>query len=356
MRHIEQKSQEYDKKIAECNQRLSVALEESFPLKDIEKRLEQRILKFFQREYRKKFKLPLEDKDDLNQTRDLVTITRGASEAGGGRSFKPEERMLADLDVSDIEQIQYMQDANATMNLEAEAIRTLNQQQANPKGFSSGVSRQMMTKVIDKYKHKSMHTLYVLKPGSQDIYLLNFKQQSFAKERLQGMHQMPTRFNSLQLADGTIFLVGGLRGDTVVRSTYKIANDLNFTEVGNMKTARYNVPILLLKDQFILAAGGLTAANQRSKMTQATEIFDTKTHQWYSLAPLLKARGATSMTAIANRHVFIFNGVEGGPQQKHAIEYLDLGVCEPSSFKKARWEPVSFQSSDFHANEPRASA
>ena len=62
------------------------------------------------------------------------------------------------------------------------------------------------------------------------------------------------------------------------------------------------------------------------------------------------------MTQIANRHVFIFNGVEGGPQQRHAIEYLDLGVCEPSSFKKARWEPVSFQSADFHANEPRASA
>jgi hypothetical protein len=33
-----------------------------------------------------------------------------------------------------------------------------------------------MVKVIDKYKHKSMHTLYVLKPGSQELYLLNFKQ------------------------------------------------------------------------------------------------------------------------------------------------------------------------------------
>jgi hypothetical protein len=98
MRHIEQKSDEYDKKIARCTQRLNQALEESFPLKDIDKRLEQRILKFFQREYRKKFKLPLDGGDDLNQTRDLVTITRGGSDVG----HRPEERMLADLDVSDI--------------------------------------------------------------------------------------------------------------------------------------------------------------------------------------------------------------------------------------------------------------
>lgn len=164
---------------------MSVALEESFPLKDIDKRLEQRILKFFQREYRKKFKLPLDEKDDLNQTRDLVTITRGASDyQKGGAPFKTEERILADLDVSDIHTNDpYMHDANATMNLDAAAITGhLN---TPPKGFTSGQSRQMV-KVIDKYKHKSMHTLYVLKPGSLQINLLNFKQQSFAKERLNG--------------------------------------------------------------------------------------------------------------------------------------------------------------------------
>lgn len=90
--------------------------------------------------------------------------------------------MLADLDVSDINQISEMQDINATMNLEAETIRTMTGQKGGH-GFVAGSSRQMI-KVIDKYKHKSMHTLYVLKPGSKDINLLNFKQQSFVKERL----------------------------------------------------------------------------------------------------------------------------------------------------------------------------
>ena len=41
-----------------------------------------------------------------------------------------------------------------------------------------------MTKVIDTYKHKQMHTLYILKPNTQYIYLLNFKKQAFAKEHL----------------------------------------------------------------------------------------------------------------------------------------------------------------------------
>jgi hypothetical protein len=62
------------------------------------------------------------------------------------------------------------------------------------------------------------------------------------------------------------------------------------------------------------------------------------------------------MTQVGNRHVFIFNGLEGGPSAKHAIEYMDLGMCEPSSFKKARWVPVEHQNTEFHVNEPRASA
>lgn len=59
---------------------------------------------------------------------------------------------------------------------------------------------------------------------------------------------MPERFNSLQLSDGTIYLIGGLQNQNVMRSTYRIQNDLTFSEVGQMKQPRYNVPIVLLKD------------------------------------------------------------------------------------------------------------
>lgn len=150
-----------------------------------------------------------------------------------------------------------------------------------------------------------------------------------------------------------------MRGDSVLRSTYMIANDLTFSFVGNMKTARFSTPIVLLKDKYILAAGGMTKWNHPyiPPMTQATEVFDTQTKLWFNLAPLKEPRGATSMTQIDNRHVFIFNGLQFKHDKPNAIEYLDLGVCDPASFKKARWEAIALKDkpNGIEYNEPRAS-
>ena len=64
------------------------------------------------------------------------------------------------------------------------------------------------------------------------------------------------------------------------------------------------------------------------------------------------------MIHIANRHVFIFNGLAKtfSPDQKNCIEYMDLGQCDANSFKKAKWDQVTIPNYDFIMNEPKASS
>ncbi len=76
-----------------------------------------------------------------------------------------------------------------------------------------------------------------------------------------------------------------------------------------MRNARFNTPICLVGDSFILAAGGQTNPTNKLKYTNAVEIFDIKNNTWVTLNSMQKPRGNTSMCQIANRHVFIFNGL-----------------------------------------------
>jgi hypothetical protein len=64
------------------------------------------------------------------------------------------------------------------------------------------------------------------------------------------------------------------------------------------------------------------------------------------------------MAQLGNRHVYIFNGLSPEIQNspKIAIEYMDLGQCNIESFKKAKWEQVIINQSDFIVNEPKASS
>jgi N-acetylneuraminic acid mutarotase len=75
-----------------------------------------------------------------------------------------------------------------------------------------------------------------------------------------------------------------------------------------MKTGRFCAPITLLKDNFILAAGGQTK-NQVKKYTNSVEIFDISKNEWSTLNSMQRPRGNTSLTAINDRFVYIFNGL-----------------------------------------------
>ena len=66
-----------------------------------------------------------------------------------------------------------------------------------------------------------------------------------------------------------------------------------------------------------------------------------------------KARGNTSLLSIANRYVYIFNGMNS-PSAQSCIEMIDLGKVDSSTYKAAKWELVSVANSDFVSNEPMA--
>jgi hypothetical protein len=50
--------------------------------------------------------------------------------------------------------------------------------------------------------------------------------------------------------------------------------------MSSMKVPRFTTPIILLKDNFILAAGGQTNSKNRFKYIDAVEIYDIKNDYW----------------------------------------------------------------------------
>jgi len=68
-------------------------------------------------------------------------------------------------------------------------------------------------------------------------------------------------------------------------------------------------------------------------------------------------RANTSMTVVANRHVFIFNGIQhvnfNSLTASHAIEYIDLGRLDAYSLHQAKWVNVPVKDQEFVNSEPR---
>ena len=112
--------------------------------------------------------------------------------------------------------------------------------------------------LMQRYKHKQLNTLYVVEPKTQNIYILDFKKQSFVRENIISQMLMPSAFTTVQQESGRIILVGGLIKDIVMKSTYSIDENLHFSELASMKQCRFGAPAALLHDKYVLVAGGHT--------------------------------------------------------------------------------------------------
>lgn len=100
------------------------------------------------------------------------------------------------------------------------------------------------------------------------------------KERLKSQVILPSSFSSVQTENGRIYVVGGIHFDKAQKTTLRIDTDLSMAEVASMRQARFSAPVTLLRDNFILVAGGLTMPNNRSRATTLVEFLDLKTMQW----------------------------------------------------------------------------
>lgn len=69
-------------------------------------------------------------------------------------------------------------------------------------------------------------------------------------------------------------MIGGYVNDMVLRNTFRLDQYLNYDEMAPMRMQRFSVPICLLMNSYIMAAGGSIGSPQKYKYTTAVELFD----------------------------------------------------------------------------------
>ena len=98
---------------------------------------------------------------------------------------------------------------------------------------------------------------------------------------------IPYYFTSTQTNDANIFIVGGCLSQAVDRTGLKqcLSIDANMTvyDRESMSLGRFNTPLALIRDRFILACGGQIADNLATNLCEA---FDTETNTWFPIASL----------------------------------------------------------------------
>lgn len=106
-------------------------------------------------------------------------------------------------------------------------------------------------------------------------------------------------------------------------------------QVATMNIARCSTPVHLLKDRYILAAGGNLSigGGGRDKYTNTCELFDIHKKTWSQICSMDKPRANTSMAVINDRHIFIFQGLSPtiNSSEKNCIEYMDIGIMDSKS-------------------------
>ena len=179
--------------------------------------------------------------------------------------------------------------------------------EARPQIRGATVKTESLNK-IQRYNHKGLNSLYWLAPNTKSIFLLDFKQQKFVEEMIDSSTSIPSLIQSCQISNGKVLIVGGVQNGKVLKQTYEISESLYMKQVAVMNIARCSVPIHLLKDRFIIAAGGSVSleTGYSAKYTNTCELYDITRKQWIQICSMNKARANTSISAINDRHIFIF--------------------------------------------------
>lgn len=167
--------------------------------------------------------------------------------------------------------------------------------------------------VSSRYRHENQNSIYYLRPNSPDVYFLDFRLQGFVKETLRwnrGRGLLPTQMTSMQTSDANIFVVGGTRssssaGLTVLPDTLQIDANMSVYEKEPMKTARFNAPLALVRDRFVMALGGFTG---RQSTTKTCECYDTWTNYWYNIASLPTTSVNACAVVLNERWIYLMPG------------------------------------------------
>jgi hypothetical protein len=96
-----------------------------------------------------------------------------------------------------------------------------------------------------------------------------------------------------------------LSSDIGLKQCFCIDANMSIYDRESMSMGRYNMPLALVRDRFILACGGQTSENTA---TNTCEAFDIDTNTWFSIAPLKQPMSNTSAVVMNNRFVYLMPG------------------------------------------------
>lgn len=162
--------------------------------------------------------------------------------------------------------------------------------------------------------------------------MLSFTKAIFIKHELK--RALPSRITSVQTPNGSIFVIGGILEDksssgaiTALNNCLEIDQNLKLHDKPKMHTARFDTPVTLVHEKFILVFGGKTNSKHGSKRC---ELYDTKAEQWHHLAPMPFFCVNTSAAVVKKRHVYLLPGQNRDTlvNKSLLIGYLDTAPLE----------------------------
>ena len=120
----------------------------------------------------------------------------------------------------------------------------------------SATGQKATTNMITDFRIQNQNSVYYLKPGTQDTYILDLKQKAFSRQPLfwhtsMKQRSLPIKFSSVQAFSGQIYTIGGLYKKDEQYEAYngclKVDNNFKVSELPDkMSTGRYNAPVALL--------------------------------------------------------------------------------------------------------------
>lgn len=164
-------------------------------------------------------------------------------------------------------------------------------------------------------------------------------------------------------------MVGGYRqstsGPVVLQDCLQVDANMTVYEREPMKMARFNAPLALVRDRFLLALGGQTS---RNALTKACECFDTYLNHWFNIAPLPTQTINVSAVVMNDRFVYLMPGANRENQLGSSsllINYLDTGATANFAGDKntreyglpiarQKWVQIEVANAEFFKTQPVA--
>lgn len=133
-----------------------------------------------------------------------------------------------------------------------------------------------------------------------------------------------------------------------LKDCLKIENDMLTTAKPKMHSARFDTPLALVYDRYILALGGKTS---KQHGTKRCEVFDSATNVWQNIAPTPFFCVNSSTVVLKKRHVYMMPGNNRETQANSAllIGYLDTGALERGmdALPSIHWAKLLVRNLDF---------